>query len=132
MARTIFNTTEKSNFILNMTEEQYSRLASYGLIAACLLVPLFTIIPECTITSTYTITSGGLAITGVYCMIMALIAIIKKYISGSKWLAAGAFVFIFLWSVISLINSYDPMVSLYGYPQRGEAYLLSCFIAAYS
>ena len=131
MARTIFNTTEKSNFILNMTEEQYSRLASYGLIAACLLVPLFTIIPECTITSTYTITSGGLAVTGVYCMIMALIAIIKKYISGSKWLAAGAFVFIFLWSVISLINSYDPMVSLYGYPQRGEgvlAFLFYCSI----
>ena len=127
MARTIFNTTEKSNFILNMTEEQYAKLASYGIIGACFLVPLFTVIPECMITSTYTLASGGLAVTGVYCMIMALIALIKKYIKGSTVLPVCAFGAILLWSVVSLINSYDPMVSLYGYPQRGEGVLAILF-----
>lgn len=127
MARTIFNTTEKSNFILNMTEDQYSKLASYGLIGACFLVPLFTVIPECMITTTYTLSSGGLAVTGVYCMIMALIALIKKYIKGSTVLPVCAFAAILLWSVVSLINSYDPMVSLYGYPQRGEGVLAILF-----
>ena len=127
MARTIFNTTEKSNFILNMTEEQYAKLASYGIIGACFLVPLFTVIPESMITSTYTLSAGGLAVTGVYCMIMALIALIKKYVKGSVVLPVCGFGAILLWSVISLINSYDPMVSLYGYPQRGEGVLAILF-----
>lgn len=131
MARTIFNSTEKSNFILNMTEEQYAKLASYGITGACFLVPLFTVIPEVFKTSTYTLASGGLAITGVYCMIMALIALIKKYIRGGAVLPVCAFGAIFLWSIVSLINSYDPMVSLYGFPQRGEgvlAFLFYCSI----
>ena len=127
MARTIFNTTEKSNFILNMTEDQYSKITSYGIIGACLLTPLFTVIPESFITSTYTLSSGGLAIAGVFCMIMALIAIIKKYIKGSTVFPVCAFAAILLWSIISLANSYDPMVSLYGYPQRGEGVMAILF-----
>ena len=127
MARTIFNSTEKSNFILNMTEEQYARLASYGITGACFLVPLFTTISEITVKPLYTLAAGGLAVAGVYCMIMALIALIKKYISGRTVFPVCAFVAILLWSVVSLINSYDPMVSLYGYPQRGEGVLAILF-----
>ena len=46
MAKELFNSSEKSNFILNMTEEQYAKLASAGMYAACFAVPLFTILPE--------------------------------------------------------------------------------------
>ncbi len=31
MAKQLFNSSEKSNFILNLTEEKYSNLASFGI-----------------------------------------------------------------------------------------------------
>ncbi|MBR1823472.1 MAG: O-antigen ligase family protein [Ruminococcus sp.] len=130
MARTLFNSSEKSNFILNMTEEQYSKLASYGLIGACLLVPLFTIIPECFSTATYTFSSGGLVIAGVYCMIMAMIALIKKYVNGGTVLPVCAFAAMLVWSVISMLDSYDIAVGMYGYPQRGEGVMAILFYCA--
>ena len=57
MAKTLLNSSEKSNFILNMTEETYSKLASIGLFAACFAVPLFTILPEVDSAHTYSAAS---------------------------------------------------------------------------
>ena len=127
MAKTIFKTTEKSNFILNMTEEQYSKLASRGLIAAMLSVPLFTIIPEVTDKATYAFSAGGLAVGGVICMILALIGIIKKYIGKSAVIPVCAMAVLVGWGVVSLINGYDLNISLYGYPNRGEGLLAILF-----
>ncbi len=127
MAKTIFNTTENSNFILNMTEDQYAKLASRGLIAAMLLVPLSTLIPEITDKATYALSAGGLAVGGVICMILALIAIIKKYIRGGAVIPVCAMALLAGWAVISLINGYDTNISLYGYPNRGEGFLAILF-----
>ena len=128
MAKTLlFNSSEKSNFILNMTEEQYSKLASYGILGACLLVPVFTVIPECLSTATYTFASGGLVIAGVFCMIMAFIALIKKYINGGTILPVCAFAAMFAWSIVSALDSFDRIVGFYGYPQRGEGVLAIMF-----
>lgn len=127
MPKTIFRSTEKSNFILNMTEEQYSKLASIGLAMACFMVSLFTIIPEITINSTYTIAAGGLAVSGVYCMIMAFIAFIKKYIKGGTVFPVCAFGAMTLWAVISLAASGDKYIGLYGFPQRAEGLLAIIF-----
>ena len=127
MAKTIFNTSENSNFILNMTEDQYAKLASRGLIAAMLLVPLSTIIPEITDKATYALSAGGLAVGGVICMILALIAIIKKYIRGGAVIPVCAMALLAGWAVISLINGYDINISLYGYPNRGEGFLAILF-----
>ena len=127
MAKTIFNTSENSNFILNMTEEQYSKLASRGLIAAMLCVPLFTFIPEVTIKATYAVSAGGLAVGGVICMILALIAIMKKYISKAAVLPVCAMAALVGWGVVSLINGYDFNISLYGYHNRGEGLLAIMF-----
>lgn len=127
MAKTIFKTTEKSNFILNMTEEQYSKLASRGLIAAMLAVPLFTIIPEVTDKATYAFSAGGLAVGGVICMILALIALMKKYIGKGAVIPVCAMGALVGWGVISLINGYDLNISLYGYPNRGEGLLALMF-----
>ncbi|MDE6834060.1 MAG: hypothetical protein K2J39_07460, partial [Ruminococcus sp.] len=80
MSKQLFNSSEKSNFILNMTKEKYSQLASYGLSLTCFTTAVFAIIPEFIDTLSYSIVSGGLAISGVVCMILALIGIIKKYI----------------------------------------------------
>lgn len=137
MAKTIFKSSEKSNFILNMTEEQYGKLASVGLVAACFTTSLFTILPTVSDTATYTFSAAGLAVSGVICMILALIALVKKYISRRIMLPAAAFGAMLLWSVVSMIFSYDFNVSFYGFPQRGEGimaliYYFSFFITAAS
>lgn len=127
MAKTIFKSTEKSNFILNMTEEQYGKLASGGLIAACFTTSLFTIVPILTDKATYSISTIGLAVSGVICMILTMIALIKKYVSRRIILPVSAFGAMLLWSVVSLIFSYDYNVGFYGFPQRGEGVLALIF-----
>lgn len=133
MAKTLFHSSEKSNFILNLTEEKYSKLASGGLVIAMLMTPLFTLIPELTYTvssaseAAYEFSSGGLVCGGVIAMIIAIIGLIKKYIS--KWnifpvCAMGAMV---LWGAVSLAKGVDLGISLYGYPTRGEGLLAIIF-----
>ena len=41
MAKTLFNTSEKSNFILNLTAEKYSKTASLSLILPFILIICF-------------------------------------------------------------------------------------------
>ena len=82
MAKTIFNTSEKSNFILNMTEEQFSKLASIGLAIAIMMPTLFTLIPEIVYEvkgeGSYVISAGGLVLGGVIAMIVTIIGVMKK------------------------------------------------------
>ena len=129
--KTLFNSSENSNFILNMTEEQYSKLASIGLTATCFLVFVFTAIAEIISavsgSSSYSIAAAGLSIAGVFCMILALIALIKHYIGKNVLVPVCALAVFLAWSVISLLNSYDKSVSLYGFSQRGEGVLSTLF-----
>ena len=129
--KTLFNSSENSNFILNMTEEQYSKLASIGLTATCFLVFVFTAIAEIISavsgSSSYSIAAAGLSIAGVFCMILALIALIKHYIGKNVLVPVCALAVFLAWSVISLANSYDKSVSLYGFSQRGEGVLSTLF-----
>lgn len=125
--KNLFNSSDKSNFILNMTEEQYSKYASIALIIACFSVPLATLVPEITSKATYSITTVGLIISGVICLITALISLIKKFIEKELLLPVCAFGFIVLWGVISLINGFDTTIGFYGYPQRGEGLLAILF-----
>lgn len=127
MAKTIFHTTEKSNFILNMTEEQYSKLASYGLIAALFAVPLFTLLPEVTGKASYALSAGGLAVAGVINMILALIAMIRKFINKKAMLPICAFAAMAAWGIVSLADGYELSAGLYGYPERGEGLLAIIF-----
>ena len=43
MAKQLFKSSEKSNFILNMTEEKYSSITSKILFFTCIAVSLFTL-----------------------------------------------------------------------------------------
>ena len=133
--KTLFNSSESSNFILNMTEEQYSKLASFGLMTACFFVSVSTAFCEIqhqiAKKTSYLIAAGGLAAAGVFCMILALIAIIKKYISKKAIVPVCAFAAMLVWSVISLIDSYDTSVSLYGFPQRSEGVLATLFYISF-
>ncbi len=127
MAKTIFNTSENSNFILNMTEEKYSSIASKALTAVCLIVSLFTIPAECFEGVSFPIISGGLAIGGVICLILALIAAVKKYIKKGMLFPICAFGIMLVWGIISMINSYSIQVSFYGFDGRGEGLLALTF-----
>lgn len=127
MAKTIFNTSEKSNFILNMTEEKYSDIASKALTAMCLIVSLFTIPAECSENVGFPIISGGLAIAGVVCLILSLIAVIKKFVDRKMLFPVCTFGAMLVWGIISLVNSYDITVSFYGFDGRGEGLLALVF-----
>lgn len=127
MSKQLFNTTEKSNFILNMTEEKYSNLATFGLSLACFTTAIFAVIPELVDTLSYSIVSGGLAVSGVICMVLALIGIIKKYIDYKKNVPLHAFGAMTVWGVVSLINSYSISTSFYGFSGRGEGLLAIIF-----
>lgn len=127
MAKTIFKSSEKSNFILNMTEDQYAKLATFGLLTALFAVPLANIIPEMQKTVTYSASAVGLAVSGVICMILAMIALIKKYVNGSIILPAILFAGILGWGTVSFYNGYDRTVGFYGFPQRGEGLLAIIF-----
>lgn len=127
MAKTIFNSSEKSNFILNMTEEKYSSIASKALAVMCFAVSVFTIPAECIKSVGFPIISGGLAIAGVICLILSLIAVMKKYVSKNMLFPVCAFGAMLLWGIISLVNSYDTTVSFYGFDGRGEGLLAIIF-----
>lgn len=127
MSKQLFNSTEKSNFILNMTEEKYSKLATFGLSAACFTVSVFAVIPEFIDKLSYSIVSGGLAVSGVICMILALIAVMKKYIDRKKIFPVCAFGAMIVWGIVSLIDSYSVSTSFYGFSGRGEGLLAIIF-----
>lgn len=131
MAKQLFNSSENSNFILNLTEEKYSKLASFGLLTACFSTSLVTLIPLIADKQIYALSAVGLAVAGVMCMIIALIGAIKKYISKKTLVPVCAFGFMLLWGVVSLINSYDVNISFYGYTGRGEGLLAIIFYACF-
>ncbi|SEH69008.1 O-Antigen ligase [Ruminococcus flavefaciens] len=143
MAKTLFHSSEKSNFILNMTEEQFSKLASRGLAIAMMMAPLFTLVPEISYStsdfsegyiSNYTFSAGGLVLGGVIAMIITIIGLMKKYISKWNIFPVCAMAAMVLWGVVSLVKGVDLSISFYGYPNRGEGLLAIifyfCFFAA--
>lgn len=131
MAKQLFNTTEKSNFILNLTEEKYSRLASVGLLSACFTTSVMTAVPVITGKQVYALSAVGLAAAGVICMIIALIGAIKKYIGKRTIVPVCAFGFMLLWGMISAFLSDDLNIAFYGYTGRGEGLLAIIFYACF-
>lgn len=131
MAKQLFNTTEKSNFILNLTEEKYSALALVGLLSACFTTSVMTAIPIITGKQMYALSAVGLAVAGVICMIIALIGAIKKYIGKRTIVPVCAFGFMLLWGVISSFMSDDLNIAFYGYTGRGEGMLAIIFYACF-
>lgn len=131
MAKQLFNTTEKSNFILNLTEEKYSKLASVGLLSVCFTTSVMTAVPVITGKQIYALSSVGLAVAGVICMIITFIGVIKKYISKRTLIPVCAFGFMLLWGMISAFVSDDLNIAFYGYTGRGEGLLAIIFYACF-
>lgn len=131
MAKQLFNSTEKSNFILNLTEESYSKLALAGLMTAFFTTSIMTAIPVIAGTQIFALSAVGLALAGVICMIVALIGAIKKYISKKALVPICAFGFMLLWGIISSVLAYDTNIAIYGYNGRGEGLLAIIFYACF-
>ena len=132
MAKQLFNSSESSNFILNLTEEKYAKMASFGMLSALFATSVATAIPVIAHDSgLYILSAAGLALSGVVCMIIAIIALMKKYVSGKLVLPVCAFGAMLIWGVISLINSYDKGIAFYGYNGRGEGLLAIAFYSCF-
>lgn len=127
MAKTIFNSSEKSNFILNMTADKYSDIASKALVIMCFAVSLFTIPVECIEKLGFPLVSAGLAVSGVICLILTLIAVIKKFVDKRMIFPITAFGIMLVWGILSLFNSYDKNIAFYGFNGRGEGLLALFF-----
>lgn len=134
MAKQLFNSSEKSNFILNLTKDGYSKLAAVCLIIAFFATSLTTAIPVFTEKAIYSISAVGLAVSGVFSMIVALIGAMKKYIDKKMTLPFILLGVMLLMGLISMFNSYDMRIGFYGYTGRDEGFLTLmyyvCFFAA--
>lgn len=98
--KTIFGTTSKSNFILNMKQETLQNWIA-ALLAACIIVPQITGFLVYGVSASPAFMSAGLYFTGFSCILFFLIAMIKGNLSFKKdkilWLAA----FMAVWAFVS-------------------------------
>lgn len=125
MAKTIFNTTEKSNFILNMKTGEYQNFLLKILTGYLILLPLFCIPLE--FLEVYSVPGMALSIIGVLAMVFVLIGFMKSVTPKSLILPAVLFLGMAAWSVVSLINSYYYNISLMGADGRSEGVLSVVF-----
>ncbi len=129
MAKTIFNTTEKSNFILNMKTEDYHKYNLRILQLFLILMPLFSLPLE--FAKVYSVPGMALTITGVFAVVFVLIGFMKQATPRRLWLPAILLGSMVVWGCVSLYNSYDYSVSLFGFDGRSEGLLSILFYGCF-
>ncbi len=128
-AKTIFHTTEKSNFILNMTPESYQNYNLRILLGYLLLMPLFSLILE--FAPVYSVPGMALSITGVFAIVFVFIGFMKSETPKSLFLPAGLIGAMLAWGLVSLYNSYFYSISLFGSDGRNEGWLSLLFYGSF-
>ncbi|MDE5884435.1 MAG: O-antigen ligase family protein [Oscillospiraceae bacterium] len=128
-AKTIFNTTEKSNFILNMKPEEYHGYNLKILLGFLILMPLFCIPLE--FANVYSVPTMALSITGVVAIVFVLIGFMKSETPKNLFLPAGILGAMLIWGLVSLFNAPYIGLSLFGEDGRGEGWLASLFYAGF-
>ncbi len=148
MAKTIFNTSEKSNFIVNMKEETLNKMIIRTLIGACILIPALSVISELLamfnrnapnfIKSESLLDTinrlpeafkpdVGIIIIGVLSMIIVMIAVAKK-ITGKSLIAPFCIIAVLMGlGAISMLQSISFETAFYGQDGRGEGLLTLIF-----
>ena len=86
-AKTILGTTEKSNFILNMTPESYYSFNLKILLGFLILMPLFSIPLE--FAKVYSVPGMALSIMGVFAIVFVFIGFMKSETPRNLLLPAG-------------------------------------------
>ena len=111
--KTIFGTTEKSNFILNMTNEQFNKFASISFSIGFILIFIFSAIAE--ILSLQEISEKNydwrilpsipLAVTGLIGISVFIIALIKQTLGKKQIIASILVLLLTVFMYISYINA---------------------------
>lgn len=112
--KTIFGTTEKSNFILNMTQNQFNKFATIAFSIGFILIFIFSGIAEIISLQSITvenydwriIPSIALAITGLIGISIFIIALIKQTLSKKQIIASIIALIMFVCMYISYINAF--------------------------
>ncbi len=117
MPKTIFNTTEKSNFILNMKEKSVDKLALWVLGGICILITLSQIPAEFGYGMT-DLPFLALGISGVFAVVTGIILLLRKRADKSDMVSIILIAFLFLWSMISYYTAYNPQTALWGQDGR--------------
>lgn len=135
MPKTIFGTTEKSNFILNMKTERYWRYNLWILIGFLILMPVLSLPLE--FVRVYSLPLVALAVTGVAAIVFTVIGFMKSVTPKPLWIAAGLLGATVVWGYVSLLNSFcggDPYnynVATFGFDGRGEGMLSLLFYGCF-
>lgn len=135
MPKTIFGTTEKSNFILNMPTERYHKYNLWILFAFLALMPALSLPLE--FFKVYSLPVIALAVTGVAAIVFVFIGFMKKATPKSLWLPTGIAAAMVVWGYASLMNSFyvgDSLnfnVATFGEDGRGEGLLSILFYGCF-
>lgn len=135
MPKTIFGTTEKSNFILNMPTERYYRYNLWILLAFLVLMPALSLPLE--FFKVYSLPVIALAVTGVAAIVFVFIGFMKNATPKSLWLPTGIAAAMVVWGYVSLMNSFyvgDALnynVATFGADGRGEGLLSVLFYGCF-
>lgn len=128
-AKTIFNTTEKSNFILNMKSQDYYNYNLKILLGFLILMPIFSLILE--FAQVYSVPAMALSITGVFAIVFVFIGFIKSETPKNLFLSAGILGAMLIWGLVSFYNSYFYNISLFGSDGRNEGWLSILFYGSF-
>ena len=129
MPKTIFGSSEKSNFILNMKTEAYHRYNLRVLRAFLVLMPLLCIPLE--FAKVYSVPGMALALTGVAAMVFVFIGFMKKVTPKALWLPAILFGGMVAWGGVSVYNCCVRNIGLIGADGRSEGLLSIVFYGCF-
>lgn len=128
MAKQLFNSSDKTNFIMNLTEEKYAKIVNIVFVMVCFCMSIAMSVPLILDEKLYMILSLALSVVGVVGIIAALIGILKKYIGKRIAVPLCGVGVLFVWGIFSMLNSYDKFdVSIYGFPGRCEGLMAIAF-----
>ncbi|MDR1674415.1 MAG: O-antigen ligase family protein [Oscillospiraceae bacterium] len=134
MPRTIFGTTEKSNFVLNMKDETFRKLVLILLGLLCLLTAAGGIVTELLQEIIFASAAGtwvSLVICGVLAMMLALVGLVKKKYGKSMLIPSVLCGFFLLFGLVSVISSVNPNVAFFGSEARRAGFMSLLFYAAF-
>lgn len=107
MPKTIFGTTEKSNFILNMNKSTV-RMWVTGLLCACVIVPLIGGIVITAVPGTSALPGAFLYATGFSCILFYIVLLLRKDISLKNYPCAY---FVFALAALAFVSYYRVVLS---------------------
>lgn len=128
-AKTIFGTTEKSNFILNMTPESFYGYNLKILTGFLILMPLFSIPLE--FFRVYSVPSMATSIIGVFAVVFVFIGFMKDETPKKLYLPSYLLGGMLIWGLVSLYNSYFYNISVFGSDGRSEGWLSILFYGSF-